>query len=43
MHIYKFTHITSGKSYVGQTTQNPNQRRLEHIADSKRVWMEASV
>ena len=35
MYIYKFTHIDSGKSYVGQTIQNPNQRRLEHINDSK--------
>lgn len=35
MYIYKFTHIDSGKSYVGQTVQNPNQRRLEHINGSK--------
>lgn len=35
MHIYKFTHIESDRSYIGQTIQNPNQRRLEHIADSR--------
>jgi group I intron endonuclease len=35
MHIYKFTHIETRRVYVGQTTQNPNQRRLEHIADSR--------
>lgn len=35
MHVYKFTHKESGKSYIGQTIQDPNQRRLEHIADSK--------
>lgn len=35
MYIYKFTHIASGRCYIGQTVQNPNQRRLEHISDSK--------
>ena len=35
MHIYKFTHIESNRCYVGQTIQDPNQRRLEHIADSR--------
>jgi group I intron endonuclease len=35
MYIYKFTHIETGKSYVGQTIQDPNHRRLEHICDSK--------
>ena len=35
MYIYKFTNINSGKSYIGQTIQDPNQRRLEHIADSR--------
>lgn len=35
MYIYKFTHIESGRSYIGQTIQDPNQRRLEHIADSR--------
>ena len=36
MHIYKFTHIESGRCYIGQTIQNPNQRRLEHISGSRR-------
>lgn len=35
MHIYKFTHIESNRCYIGQTIQNPNQRRLEHICDSR--------
>jgi group I intron endonuclease len=35
MYIYKFTHIENGKCYIGQTIQDPNQRRLEHIADSR--------
>ena len=35
MHIYKFTHLESGRSYIGQTIQDPNQRRLEHICDSR--------
>jgi group I intron endonuclease len=35
MHIYKFTHIETGKCYIGQTIQDPNRRRLEHIADSR--------
>lgn len=35
MHIYKFTHNESNRSYIGQTIQDPNQRRLEHIADSR--------
>ena len=35
MYIYKFTHIESGRSYIGQTIQEPNRRRLEHIADSR--------
>lgn len=35
MNIYKFTHIESGRSYIGQTIQDPNQRRLEHIAASR--------
>lgn len=35
MHIYKFTHNESGKCYIGQTTQDPNRRRLEHISDSR--------
>ena len=40
MHIYKFTHIETGRAYIGQTTQNPNQRRLEHIADSRHTTKE---
>lgn len=35
MHIYKFTHLESGRSYIGQTIQDPNRRRLEHICDSR--------
>jgi group I intron endonuclease len=35
MNIYKFTHIESGRSYIGQTIQDPNRRRLEHIAASR--------
>ena len=35
MHIYKFTHIDTDRSYIGQTIQNPNHRRLEHIANSR--------
>lgn len=27
MHIYKFTHIETERSYIGQTTRDPNQRR----------------
>jgi group I intron endonuclease len=35
MHIYKWTHKKTGKCYIGQSIQAPNQRRLEHINDSK--------
>ena len=35
MHIYKFTHTESNRCYIGQTIQDPNQRRLEHINGSK--------
>lgn len=35
MHIYKFTHIDTGRCYIGQTIQDPNRRRLEHILDSR--------
>jgi group I intron endonuclease len=35
MYIYKFTHTITGRSYIGQTVQDPNRRRLEHIADSQ--------
>jgi len=37
MHIYKFTHIETGRCYIGQTIQDPNRRRLEHICDSRHV------
>jgi group I intron endonuclease len=35
MHIYKFTHTETGRCYIGQTIQQPNQRRLEHISESR--------
>jgi len=35
MYIYKFTHLKTGRCYIGQTIQDPNRRRLEHICDSK--------
>ena len=35
MYIYKFTHISTGKCYIGQTIQDPNRRRLEHISHSR--------
>lgn len=35
MHIYKFTHIETNRCYIGQTIQDPNRRRLEHICDSR--------
>ena len=35
MVIYKFTHIESGKVYIGQTIQDANQRRLEHLSESR--------
>ena len=35
MHIYKFTHKETGRCYIGQTIQDPNRRRLEHIANSR--------
>ena len=35
MNIYKFTHIETGRCYIGQTIQDPNRRRLEHISDSR--------
>jgi group I intron endonuclease len=40
MHIYKFTHLASGRCYIGQTTQDPNRRRLEHISNSKHTTKE---
>lgn len=35
MYIYKFTHTDTGRSYIGQTVQHPNNRRSEHIARSR--------
>jgi group I intron endonuclease len=35
MHIYKFTHAATNRCYIGQTIQDPNRRRLEHIASSR--------
>jgi len=35
MHIYKWTHIESERCYIGQSIQDPNQRRLEHISHSR--------
>jgi group I intron endonuclease len=35
MHIYKFTHIESGRCYIGKTIQDPNRRKLEHISGSR--------
>jgi group I intron endonuclease len=35
MFIYKFTHTETSRCYIGQTTQDPNQRRLEHISGSR--------
>ena len=35
MHVYKWTHKETGKSYIGQSIQDPNRRRLEHISHSK--------
>jgi group I intron endonuclease len=34
MYIYKFTHIETGRCYIGQTVQDPNRRRLEHVCHS---------
>lgn len=35
MHIYKWTHKKSGKSYIGQSIQDPERRRYEHERDAK--------
>lgn len=35
MHIYKFTHIESNRCYIGQTIQDPNIRRLEHLSRAR--------
>jgi group I intron endonuclease len=34
MYIYKFTLIGTDKCYIGQTIQDANKRRLEHISHS---------
>lgn len=36
MFIYKFTHLESNRSYIGQTIQDPNRRKLEHIHQSRK-------
>lgn len=36
MYIYKFTLIGTSRCYIGQTTQDPNKRRLEHLSHSYR-------
>ncbi len=35
MHIYKWTHRETGKVYIGQSIQEPNRRRLEHISSAR--------
>lgn len=35
MVIYKFTHLDSGRVYIGQTIQDPNRRKLEHFNSKK--------
>ena len=35
MNIYKFTHIETGRVYVGQTIQDANQRRFGHLAAAR--------
>lgn len=35
MHIYKWTHKESGMTYIGQSVQDPNRRRLEHISNAR--------
>jgi group I intron endonuclease len=35
MYIYKFTHLETGRCYIGQTIQNPNHRKWDHICSSK--------
>ena len=34
MYIYKFTLNNTNRCYIGQTIQDPNRRRLEHISHS---------
>ena len=33
-------HLASGRCYIGQTIQDPNRRRLEHISDSRHTTKE---
>ncbi len=35
MHIYKWTQKETGKCYIGQSIQEPNQRRLEHLCNAR--------
>lgn len=35
MYIYKFTHKDTGRVYIGQTIQEANRRRLEHLSNSR--------
>lgn len=35
MYIYKFTHIESNRCYIGQTIQDPNYRKWEHLSHSR--------
>lgn len=35
MYIYKFTNKINGKSYIGQTIQDPNQRLMEHLSAAR--------
>jgi hypothetical protein len=47
MYIYKFTHIETGRCYIGQTIQDPNHfgGKTWKLIDGKRVWLakEATV
>ena len=36
MYIYKFTLKETDRCYIGQTIQDPNRRRLEHLSHSYR-------
>lgn len=35
MVIYKWKNTVTGKVYIGQTIQDPNRRRLEHLAECR--------
>lgn len=43
MFIYKITNNISGKSYVGQTKQRPNQRFCRHISDSRKNYKKQAI